>query len=384
MIGELKTRKLIILAGAVLATASMTLLLSGLLAEPELWIAVKLASITAPDSAVLIQGELPFAVSRVLLILLFSVISVLSGYKLSATSLILVWIQLTALSVVTSLGLLTLNISLGATIAMILASSLGIFAGITISVLKDLESQINRQESQIDALSKELVESTIQIIKDDETERRVLAADLHDEVLNNLKFLRQKIVDIETVDAELRAELDGILSGSMQQIREVMDNLNPAILDHLGFVDAVEDLIRKGASRTGYKVRFKSSVETDEFDSFNKIELTLLYRLIQESINNICKHANASVVRGRVKYDAENILISIADDGVGLSPEVSHDSRGLRYMKQRANIIGAHINWQTGDEGKGTKVTVSIPRNADGRSNPDSQEDSRANKNTEA
>ncbi len=365
MIGQLKTRKLIIFAGAVIATVSITLLLAVPLSGLESMIASQLDVIVGGKPVELSSpGGLLQSILRILLVGLFASLSVLSGFKLVGAPLALVWLQLVALSVVLSLGLSAVNFQPNATLSLTIASSLGTVAGIMISIIRVLETQVENQGRQIDVLSKELVESTIQIIKDDEKERRVLAADLHDQVLNDLKFLRQRLSHIETVDPTLRAELDGMLSGSMQQIREVMDSLNPAVLDHLGFVDAVEDLIRKGSSRSGYKVRFKCSVETVDFDSFNKIELTLLYRLIQESVTNVCKHAGATVVRGRVKYDGDNILISITDDGVGLSANVSHDSRGLRYMKQRASIIGAHVNWQPGEEGKGTRVTISLPRNA--------------------
>jgi len=91
------------------------------------------------------------------------------------------------------------------------------------------------------------------------------------------------------------------------------------------------------------------------------VEQSLLYRLVQESITNICKHAGATVVRGTVEMEGEHLLIKVTDNGRGIDPaKLREDSRGVRYMRQRADLIGATIAWRPGEDGKGTTVEIRI------------------------
>jgi signal transduction histidine kinase len=108
-------------------------------------------------------------------------------------------------------------------------------------------------------------------------------------------------------------------------------------------------------------VRFKSSADEKLIDQLGMVEKSLLYRLVQESLTNICKHAQAKVVRANVTSEDGFLEIKVADDGKGIdSDKLQADSRGLRYMRQRADLIGATIAWQQGDDGKGTVVTVRL------------------------
>jgi signal transduction histidine kinase len=96
------------------------------------------------------------------------------------------------------------------------------------------------------------------------------------------------------------------------------------------------------------------------------VEQSLLYRLVQESITNACKHAEASTVRTVVEMDGNHLVISVADDGKGIDKaKWRDDSRGVRYMRQRADLIGASIAWRPGEGDKGTVVEIRM--NLDGR-----------------
>jgi len=267
--------------------------------------------------------------------------------------------------------------------SLLLASTLGIAYGHLIKQVKDTRQQLLAKDTAIENLDSELSASNLQLIKDDETERRVLAGDLHDQVLNDLKLLRERLHNVYKMQSETATgadkevpstdknlalesevkEIESLIVRSMQQIREVMDSLSPAVLQHLGFVDAIEDCVRNGSERANYKVRFRCSIDHSVFDSFNQIELTLLYRLVQESINNICKHAEASVVKCTITADGDSVTISIGDDGKGMDlSNTSPQSRGLQYMRQRASIIGATVNWLPGEDNKGTIVNIRKPK----------------------
>ena len=134
-----------------------------------------------------------------------------------------------------------------------------------------------------------------------------------------------------------------------------------ARLKNLGFADAIEEIIRKGSTQSDFRVRFRSDVEEADFEKLSKIEKTLLYRIVQESVNNIIKHAEASKVRCLISKREGKLHITIADNGKGFDTSVlKTESRGVQYMLQRASIINATIDWRPVEKGDGTVVDVSI------------------------
>jgi len=294
----------------------------------------------------------------------FAAFGTIAAYRVSKQLLLIVFLQLLALNLVLHTILTASGVTLAMPIALTLGSALGIGFGCLERRKKDLSHQVHANATTLETLSEELAASKLQLIKDDEIERRVLAGDLHDQVLNDLKLLREKTnkLSAESIDAD-KKEMDELIVRSMQQIRDVMDSLSPAVLQHLGIVDAIEDCIRNGSERGGYKVRFRCNIDHKEFEPLGQIEQSLLYRLVQESVTNICKHANASTVKCVITADGGKIQISINDDGKGIEKlSEFQQSRGMRYMQQRASIIGADVRWVSGDDGKGTKVEITITK----------------------
>lgn len=311
----------------------------------------------------------------------FATCGTIAAYQFGRSLRLILFGQLLALNLVLHCILTVSGESLAMPLSLLIASTLGISFGSLVKRMKEFRQQSIAKDTAIESLTDELTESRLQLISDDETERRVLAGDLHDQVLNDLKLLRERLVKLSTLDTQKSASGDGqqkssdtklglesevheielLIVKSMQEIREVMDSLSPAVLQHLGFVDALEDCVRNGAERGKYKVRFRCNIDHNQFDSFNQTELTLLYRLVQESITNICKHAQASVVKCVITADGDTINIAVADDGKGMDQSKSSgQSRGLQYMRQRASIIRATVNWLPGEDQKGTTVSITI------------------------
>jgi signal transduction histidine kinase len=210
---------------------------------------------------------------------------------------------------------------------------------------------------------RELLEARLQMVKQDEVDRRMLAADLHDQVLNDLKVVNQQFRSFKDEPSEESATaIEKLLQQSMNGVRDVMDSLSPAVLEHLGFSAALEDCMKRASERSsGFKVRFKNEAVDDDFSDLNLTEQTLLYRLVQECGTNICKHAQASVRVVLSRPDAE-LLIRVSDNGKGIPSNVdTMSSRGFQYMRQRADLIGATIAWSPGEENKGTTVEIRMP-----------------------
>lgn len=218
------------------------------------------------------------------------------------------------------------------------------------------------QYYELDLKNRELMQTRLELLKQDEVERRILAADLHDQVLNDLKQVVHRFEKYcKEPDPENEEKIKALTSQVMREIREVMDSLSPSVLEHLGLAAAIEDCLRRGSERSNFRTRFKSRVENEELDCLSMVEKGLLYRLVQESITNICKHANANQVRTTMENDGDELLIRVIDDGKGIDPNMMRgDSRGLKYMRYRADLIGATIAWKPGENGKGTVVEIRI------------------------
>lgn len=233
------------------------------------------------------------------------------------------------------------------------------------ALLRIRHTQRRKEEStyyELKLKNRELMETRLELLKQDEVERRILAADLHDQVLNDLKQVVQRFEKYtQEPDTENAEKIKTLTAQVMREIREVMDSLSPSVLEHLGLAAAVEDCLRRGAERANFRTRFKSRVENEELDCLSMVEKGLLYRLVQESITNICKHAGASTVRTTLEMDGDELLIKVTDDGKGIDPAMARgDSRGLKYMRYRADLIGATIAWKPGENGKGTTVEMRI------------------------
>lgn len=238
----------------------------------------------------------------------------------------------------------------------------GIGAGCLLRLREDRRREVESHYYELKLKNKELLETRLELLKQDEMERRILAADLHDQVLNDLKQVAQRFDSYVTEpDTDNAERIKTLTNQVMREIREVMDSLSPSVLEHLGLGAAIEDCLRRGSERSGFRTRFKSKVDMSDLECLSMVEQGLLYRLVQESITNICKHAGASTVRATMEMEDDVLLIRIIDDGKGIDPAKARgDSRGLKYMRYRADLIGATIGWKPGENGKGTVVEIRI------------------------
>lgn len=295
-------------------------------------------------------------------VVVVSVAAFFAGLKLSFVPRIAAWVQLFAVTLLLQWCLWFLFKEHGHPIAYFGALTLSCLGGYVFRWIEQRDRKFESQYYEIVLRNKELQETRLQIVKQDEVERRLLAADLHDQVLNDLKALKQKIEDYRSEPREnVASDMDKLLHQAMNQIREVMDSLCPSALEHLGLVAAMEDCLRRGSERGNFKARFKSRLEGNEVERLSMVEQSLLYRLVQESVTNICKHARASIVRGTLEKEGDQLVVRITDDGKGIEAgQLNKDSRGLRYMRQRADLIGATIAWRPGENGKGTLVEIRL------------------------
>jgi two-component system sensor histidine kinase UhpB len=195
-----------------------------------------------------------------------------------------------------------------------------------------------------------------------EEERRHLAREIHDELGQSLTLLQYSTYDFEQT-LRRRAVKDGLakleqcrehIGGIVEQVREVAYKLHPPILDKLGLVAAIEwlaDSFRKTHS-------FQIALQLPERDSdLTPAEKIVFFRVAQEALTNVARHAKASSVMVALDGTSRRTLLRIYDDGVGFDPSEARESLGVVGMRERARSIQAVFSIVSMAQ-KGTRVTL--------------------------
>jgi len=201
-----------------------------------------------------------------------------------------------------------------------------------------------------------------------EEERRRLARELHDDTLQALIALNQRIqlAGLATEDAKATASLEEVrvlIEQTMVNLRRITRALRPIYLEDLGLVAALEVLARETEELSGIPVDFRKNGEPRRLTP--QAELAL-FRMAQEALNNIARHARAGRAGLEILFNAEGVTLHVRDDGRGFIPPESPAELaplghfGLLGIQERAELIGARLEIRSGD-GEGTLVTVVYP-----------------------
>jgi signal transduction histidine kinase len=197
-----------------------------------------------------------------------------------------------------------------------------------------------------------------------EEERSRIAREIHDEFGQQLTGMKMSLVALEemTVDrrdmGQLVRELQAQVDEGIGAVRHIANELRPAILDKLGLVAAIEwllsDFEKKTRARGYLYVTHKGRLKIDDKNlSVN------LFRICQEAVTNVVKHAMATILQVFVRLKGTQLLISISDNGRGIPSQDKHRplSMGLLNMQERAALIGAELSIE-GSPGKGTIIEI--------------------------
>jgi len=232
-----------------------------------------------------------------------------------------------------------------------------------ITDLKSAGEALRESETRLRSLS-------IQLMKAQEKERVRLSKELHDELGQALALLKHRMRSIQSQlhkgQSSLQAECEETthyIDEIIENVRRLSRDLSPSILEDLGLTSALQWL----TENFDKQYSLKTSFDFDNIDDlFPKAAETNLYRISQEALTNIVKHAEARHISFAVKENKGSVTLSIEDDGKGFdvnrvrtlhSPE---KGLGLEVMEERAHMLGAslHIRSQVG---KGTRITLTIP-----------------------
>ncbi len=219
--------------------------------------------------------------------------------------------------------------------------------------------------TRVTAQQEQLRKLSIKVVEAQEEERRRISRELHDEMgqaLTAIKLnLQMLLVSLPEGDDFLREQVEEVIrltNDSIQEVRRLAMDLRPSILDDLGLVPTLQ----------WYKTQFEKRSEcrlnlsiAPQLPRLLPNAETALYRVVQEALTNVSRHANARRVEISLSADEKGVYCTIEDDGQGFSPEAENASGvGLTSMQERIEALGGAFNLVSAP-GKGTTITIFIP-----------------------
>ena len=199
-----------------------------------------------------------------------------------------------------------------------------------------------------------------------EAERMRIARELHDELAQWLTALKMDVSWLATrLPASEKPLVDRVqkmkqlVDTMVGSVRRIAADLRPVMLDDLGLTAAVEHLVHEFSQRTGLVVSLDLDPAAGEF---RDPLVTAIYRMVQEALTNVARHAQATEVRVSVRVLGEYLKVAVGDNGKGVDSEALHKEKsyGLRGIRERARTLGGSATIGTGSEG-GTLVEIEIP-----------------------
>jgi signal transduction histidine kinase len=233
----------------------------------------------------------------------------------------------------------------------ILAVALIIFGLVRLRIL-----QLQRQNAAQEEFSRRLINAH-------EAERRRIAAELHDSIGQSLAMIKnssifavQSVKDLDTAKEQFE-EITQESGNAISEVREIAYNLRPHLLDRLGLTKAISSMLNKAADNLHLKMFLQINDIDGLFDSESELSV---YRIIQESLNNIIKHAEATEVRVSIERNEDLINIKIEDNGKGFAVNTKNQSGfGLLGMSERVRMLGGIISIKSEpDNGTTTEIEI--------------------------
>ena len=249
---------------------------------------------------------------------------------------------------------------------MVLALGMAWFASRRVAELREALAAKARAETETAQLLRQNRDLARQLIGIQEEERRTIARELHDELGQYLGAIKVDAVSIERSpanrDAGLRTSARAIADAAdhMHAIaRGMLTRLRPPGLDELGVVACLQELAETWEQRHGIECVFLSSGKLDDLGE--AVNITV-YRMVQESLSNVARHAKAQRVMVRLDRDALRLTLSVEDDGGGgttANGKGTGGGLGLLGMNERVGALGGTLGIQAGAEG--LRVTAVLP-----------------------
>lgn len=215
---------------------------------------------------------------------------------------------------------------------------------------------LKRKKARLERFSDEM-------IRWQEDERKKVAGELHDGIGQSLVMIKNTLQRFEPAgdpQEEVVSKIENAVADTIQEVRQISYSLRPFYLDLLGLEGAVNELLVDLRKTTVIEVKGDVSDLNDKLEKEQEIHM---FRIFQESIQNIVKHSIATEVEISVNSTRDKLEVCIADNGVGFDSKVEFNEMkgfGLRGMKERVNLLRGKLHVDSA-RGKGTRLFISIP-----------------------
>lgn len=221
--------------------------------------------------------------------------------------------------------------------------------------------RLQRKHAALETFSQKLLASQ-------EEERKRIAAELHGSVGQNLLIIKNRAElglafggEPAAIGGQLR-QISALCSEALEQTRRIAHNLGPRHLDQLGLTEALDAMIDRIAASTQMRIGRRLEPVDDVFD---REAATNLYRIAQEALNNVMKHARASSAEIQLLRDLDNVQFIVHDNGCGFEPARRNGSRkngglGLAEIGERTRILKGKLQIES-QRGSGTRLIVRVP-----------------------
>jgi signal transduction histidine kinase len=237
-----------------------------------------------------------------------------------------------------------------------------------IAEVRHLQAELVQMAQKLRAAQQSLHDYIGAITRGQEDERRRLARELHDDAIQSLIALKQRVqltrlgLKGETAVDEM-AELESLAEQTIDNLRRQTRALRPMYLEDLGLVTALEMLAQETSQSAGIRVDFHR--QGDERRLPSEVELAL-YRMAQEALSNVTRHAQASQASVGLRFERQEVVLEVSDNGRGFevprSPAEFAPSGhfGLLGLHERAELIGARLEIRSAP-GKGASIQIFLP-----------------------
>ena len=243
---------------------------------------------------------------------------------------------------------------------------LALFAG---RRMLELEAESASRYAEVTDARSRLKDLSARLVKTQEEERRALSRELHDEVGQSLSAISvglsnlsaaTRAGDPDHTDEEF-ASLRKIVESSVRTVRNLTLLLRPSMLDDLGLIPALEWQAREVSRQSGLRVNISAETVSDELPEEHK---TCVYRVVQEALHNVVKHAGAVSVRITARQEAHQLVLSVQDDGKGFDVRTCK-GLGLLGIQERVTDMGGTVRLKS-EPGEGTLISIVLPLNSTG------------------
>lgn len=228
--------------------------------------------------------------------------------------------------------------------------------------LREREAQLEKTVIERTALLRELT-NHLETVR--EEEKRAIARELHDNMGASLTALSMhlenvyKILPDDEKWQERKPRMQSLMSSLVSTTRRIQTELRPNMLDLFGLKAAITEQLDELAERTG--IQYKASLPDEDVAIGHQMEIAI-YRMLQEILNNVTKHAQATQVDVILDVDEEQVALTVRDNGVGIPPERQDNNKtyGLRGLRERATFFGGHVIIRSAP-GTGALITIRLP-----------------------